>query len=89
MDIHKFMDCYKKVKSKSKNKGKQYGSSYRECLKTQNIEKMNKGKVFKDGKPKHNLYNISEGAILKVELLIENTKVKTKTKTKGNNNVNL
>ncbi len=72
-NYYEFQDCF----SKHQDDGESKDTAYRACLKLHKaIGKTIKGEVFKDGKPKHNLYdmedtnNISEGAILKIDKLL-------------------
>ncbi len=67
MDIYKFQECFQEAKKKESD-----GTAYRECLKKyKQIGKVIKGPVLKDGKPKHNLYDVSESAQIKIAILLK------------------
>ncbi len=67
IDYYRFQECYKKL-----DKGMAKGEAYKECVRLhKNIERTVVGKVFPDGKPKHDLYNLDESAIIKIGLLLE------------------
>ncbi len=56
VDIHRFQECFKKRRGDGK-----VGNSYKECTeKYKKIERSFGDGVYKDGKPKHDLYNLSE-----------------------------
>ncbi len=55
-NIYKFQECFKKLRGDGL-----VGGAYKECVhKYKNIEKSFGDGVYKDGKPKHDLYNLSE-----------------------------
>ncbi len=70
IDFYKFQDCYKQEKNKEAP-----GAAYVTCLKShKSVERINRGPVLPDGKPGHNLYDVSEGASLKIDKMLENFK---------------
>ena len=61
INYYRFQECYKHHKKKEAK-----GVAYRNCVALhKNIERSIIGRVFPDGKPKHDLYNVSESAIIK------------------------
>ncbi len=69
-NIHRFQECFKKKRGTGL-----VGAAYKECTeKYKKIEKSFGDGVYKDGKPKHDLYNLSENNIINElidKLLIE------------------
>ncbi len=66
MKLHKFQEC---VQKKAKDIGK--SKAHKECNKIFHAtDKLIKGRVLKKGKPEHNLYDISENSIHKINKLL-------------------
>ncbi len=69
MDIHKFQECFKRERSEGLK-----GDAYKHCLsQSKDIERPQTGKVFKDGKPKHDLYNLEENVFVSnlIDMLLD------------------
>jgi hypothetical protein len=73
-NYYQFQQCFKKH-DKREDTGK--GQAYKECVGlNKGINKVIKGPFLKDGKPKHNLYNLEENEIIahKIQNLLEQGK---------------